>query len=302
MNKHATTDISPKLLTKLDPHSPAIKLTGPKTAAVKAGTIFDGVSFGADTAIIMPDVGLETGCDYGVMCTFDRAPQAVKLLGPVLAHDIYFAGFHFAPGSNAPARVGGDEIPAINPRSLWDLEYRPAADPRGMALCERFGLKFWGDIYLLGVDHHINGTSQFGATIADGDAPPVNPATGKKYRKLDYPTAVAVLAHHGKQPMSSDEFRAFAFGVTEKTSRAGDPRITGLDAARTSQDGAMQATGNLWVWGHDGDPDTPRASIFGGSWWSGEGAGSRFANLGIWPDNSSENIGARGRSDHLQLD
>lgn len=39
------------------------------------------------------------------------------------------------------------------------------------------------------------------------------------------------------------------------------------------------------------------ASIFGGSWINGENAGSRYANLDNWPDNSNENIGARGASD-----
>ncbi len=62
----------------------------------------------------------------------------------------------------------------------------------------------------------------------------------------------------------------------------------------------MQATGNLWVWGHDGDPDTPRASILGGSWFHDGYAGSRYANVDRWADYSAGNLGARGRSDHLQ--
>jgi hypothetical protein len=41
----------------------------------------------------------------------------------------------------------------------------------------------------------------------------------------------------------------------------------------------------------------PRPSIFGGSWLNNENAGSRYANLDNWPDNSNDNIGARGRSD-----
>ena len=46
----------------------------------------------------------------------------------------------------------------------------------------------------------------------------------------------------------------------------------------------------------------PRASIFGGSWINGRNAGSRYANVDNWPENSNDNLGARGRSDHLQLD
>lgn len=41
----------------------------------------------------------------------------------------------------------------------------------------------------------------------------------------------------------------------------------------------------------------PRTSIFGGSWMNGENAGSRYANLDYWPDNSDDNVGARGRCD-----
>lgn len=41
----------------------------------------------------------------------------------------------------------------------------------------------------------------------------------------------------------------------------------------------------------------PRASILGGSYWNDGNAGSRYANVDNWPDNSNENLGARGRSD-----
>jgi hypothetical protein len=41
----------------------------------------------------------------------------------------------------------------------------------------------------------------------------------------------------------------------------------------------------------------PRASIFGGSWINDGNAGSRYANVDNWPDNSNDNLGARGRSD-----
>lgn len=39
------------------------------------------------------------------------------------------------------------------------------------------------------------------------------------------------------------------------------------------------------------------ASLFGGSWINGSNAGSRYANLDYWPENSDDNVGARGRSD-----
>jgi hypothetical protein len=287
-------------LIKADPGSPVLKVTARDSIAIKAGTSFDGDHFPEDLAVMMPDGALEVGADYGVVMGSGGVPHAIKLLFASTA-DTCFAGFHFAPGGNAPARNGGDEIPAINPCSLWDLSFRPSCpDPRGMALVEMPGRRFWCDIYLTGANCHADGTSVFGATIADGDDRPIGAATGKKFKSFDYPTAVAVMASHGKQLLGLDEFFAAAYGVTEKTAHDGNPKVTGLDALRSSKFGLMQATGNMWVWGHDGDPDEPRASGFGGSWIAGSNAGSRYANVDGWPGNSNDNLGARGRSDHLQ--
>jgi len=160
--------------------------------------------------------------------------------------------------------------------------------------------RVWCDIYLLGKDHLKNGTSRHGVTIADGTDRPQNPAGGS-FSRFDYDAACAVMKHHGKQLLGAEEFFAAAYGVTEKTAVGADPKTTGLDAPRTSRFGLMQATGNMWVWGTDGHPDIPRASLFGGSWVDDSGAGSRCANLDYWPDNSYGSLGARGRSDHLQL-
>lgn len=41
----------------------------------------------------------------------------------------------------------------------------------------------------------------------------------------------------------------------------------------------------------------PRASIAGGSWLNDDNAGSQYANVDNWPDNSNDNLGARGRGD-----
>ncbi len=290
-------------LIKMDQNSPILKVIDRNTVAIKSGTSFDGDNFPKDLAVMMPAAGLDVGADYGVICGLGGVPQATKIVGEL--SDLCFAGFHYAPGGNATARAGGDDVPAINPFSLWDLNFRPACpDPRGMALVEAKGHKFWCDIYLTGANCAVDGTSKFGtskfgATIADGNDRPVDPS-GKKYKRFDYETAAAVVAAHGKGLLSLEEFFAAAFGVTEKTACNRDPEITGLDPPRTSKFGLMQATGNMWVWGHDGDSDEPRASILGGSWFNGGLAGSRYASVVYWADNSGGSLGARGRSDHLQ--
>jgi hypothetical protein len=298
MNVHAKNEATASLLSKADPNLPALIVTGPQSIAVRAGTIFDGHTFDVETSVLLPDTGLIAGADYVVAVS--RLGVAIAGAVEVPPSDVTFlGGFHFAPGGNAAARAGGDDVPAINPFSLWDVNFRPAcADPRGMTLVDGPRGRFWCDIYLLGVDHLERGTSKFGATIADGDDLPM--LGEREASRLDYETAVKVMAYHGKQLLALDEFFAAAFGVTEKTSCGRDPKKTKLDALRTSKWGVIQATGNLWVWGHDGDPDEPRGSVFGGSWLHDDSAGSRYALVDNWPGNSSEYLGARGRSDHLQ--
>lgn len=282
-------------LRKPDPRNAAFIVTGLTSLAIKAGTslVFGGaeVSFGVDAPI---DLHLPVaGRDYEIILNADGSLSAVESGWPDAVERPAFGGFHFAPGGNATARAGGDDVAQINPFSLWDRNFLPACgDARGMALVED---RRWVDIYMLGTDPEADGTSRFGVEIADGASPP------KGYKKLDYETAKAVMAKYGKQLLAAEEFFAATDGVSERTSQENDPQRTGLDAARTSRWGIMQATGNLWVWGNDGHPDDPRASIFGGSWSSGEDAGSRYAILGYWPAVSHDYIGARGRSDHLVL-
>ena len=287
------------MLIKRDKTSPAIKVSG-VGAAVKAGVTFRGVSFKKDAHIKAPAGGYAAGCDYVV--TIERGKPVAQLMKTASLPANAIGGFHFAPGGNAAGKAGGDSTPAINPYSIWDRNFRPACnDPRGMTLVDVPGKgRIWCDIYLLGKDHLENGTSRHGAAIADGNDRPQNPAGGS-FSRFDYDTACAVMKHHGKKLLGAEEFFAAAYGVTEKTAAQTEPKITGLDAQRTSQRGLMQATGNMWVWGTDGHPDMPRPSIFGGAWLSDESAGSRCADLGNWPGYSGDYIGARGRSDHLQL-
>ncbi|MBB3608628.1 hypothetical protein [Rhizobium sp. BK602] len=272
--------------------TPILATSAATTVAIRAGTVIeiDGQphAFGQETPIALDHIAV--GTDYGVSIDANGKPVAQALSGNPRDSG-FVAGFHAAPGGCALERNGSDAIPAINPYSLWDMDFRPACpDPRGMTLVEaKDGHRFWVDIYLLGVDYKEHGTSRHGIEIADG----------RSLDRLDFKTAAGIYASHGKRLLTYDEFRTAAFGVTERSSADRDPKTTGLDAARTSKFGLMQATGNLWVWGTDGDIDDPRPSLFGGSWLGGSVAGSRYADLGYWPGSSHGNLSARGGSDHM---
>ncbi|MGV1867176.1 MULTISPECIES: phage major tropism determinant [unclassified Rhizobium] len=279
-------------VTPLNTGAPILMVTGRSSLSIKAGTVIviNGKTSAFETDTPVRTIEMTPARDYAVTIDSDGAPFIVDVADTNPLQAEFPAGFHFAPGGCAEARVGGDNIPAINPHSVWDLGFRPAcADPRGMALVEADNCSFWCDIYLLGVNHRHVGTSVFGAEIADGQSLDL----------LDYKTASAIYEGHGKRLLTYAEFHTAAYGVTERSSAPRDPKNTGLDASRTSRFGLMQATGNLWVWGTDGDPDDLRPSIFGGSWFSGVNAGSRCADLDFWPENSKGSISARGACDHL---
>lgn len=289
------------VLHKLNASLPAIEVLD-GVLALRAGTTIEigGRSFAFSERASIPVEGSEVvGRDYVVGISDDGSLKAWAASQGEHDRSNVIGGVHYAPGGNAAARQGGDTTPAFNPLSCWDIKFRPAcADPRGMTFVASVPgsedvRPFWADIYLLAEGHEL-GTAGFGLTIADGSNPPAG------HTKLDFATAKAVLAQHGKSLPSVTEFFALAYGGTEKTAAGQDPKKTGLDAPRTSRCGIMQAFGSLYVWGHDGDPDERRACIFGGYWDNGGWAGSRRANVGSWPDSSDGWIGARGRSDHLQ--
>ncbi len=289
--EHDRTIAATVRITRRDLSAAILVATTANTVAIRAGTTIeiDGKSYVFEDETPVASGAMIAGIDYGVAIDEHGQPFVTALSGNPLS-GAFIGGFHFAPGGNARDRSGGDTIPAINPYSLWDRDFRPAChDPRGMAIVERRGRLFWVDIYLLGVDHKEDGTSRFGVEIADGASLDL----------LDFKTASRILAEHGKRLLTHDEFCAAAFGVTEKSSSDDDPEKTGLDATRTSKFGLMQATGNLWIWGTDDDPDDPRPSLFGGSWLGSSGAGSRCAGLDCWPGSSVGSFSARGGSDHL---
>ncbi len=264
------------------------------------------------TAISLPT--LTAGNDYAIYATTDG-----RLV----------ADLNWSAPSGEPAgttrKIGGFHVALtgeVLEYSLWDINYRPTCpDPRGMVCINGM---FWADIYLLGVNHHIDGTSRAGATIADGASPPKIPAIyggngSTAYGSLTWFETQDVLQSHGKRCPSWAEFSMLAFGVTEAAAVGADPVTTKHDSARRSRWGVEQATGNMWVWGADvqanangawGAITGGRGSVFhsgvtavllGAGWDSGAYSGSRSAGWNTSPSYSGGNIGARGLSDHLRL-
>jgi hypothetical protein len=281
---------------KADPDSVAFTAPTGSTVSLKAGTYIElaglGYVFAVATAVQMP--ALTAGTDYAIYLCNDGTLRADANFsaptGFTAATSRKIGGFHYAPGSNALAQAGGDAVAAINPYSLWDPKWRPAcADPRGMALVAD---TFWCDIYLLGVDHHTNGTSRHGVTIADGGSPPKVPAlfggNGTTTAVLTQYVAAEIMKSAGKGLLDYAEFSAAAYGVSEAVQRGTDPVTTGLsnnndggsnaDEKFTSKWGVVQAAGCMWTWGRDFSyrADGADAAAITGWSWKGLGRGSAY--------------------------
>ena len=232
---------------RLDPSAPILIATGPVTVAIRAGTSIDGVAFSDDTPVDLPE--LAAGTDYVVM--LDDGHPVARSWADVPPEGAVVGGFHFAPFGNAAARAGGNADPAINPYSCWDAAFRPAAaDPRGMTLVIVGGALEWQDIYILGTEHHRNGTSRFGAEIADGRNLPYRMDGAGRYEALNHAAAVEIYAAHGKALIGAEGFFAGAFGVQERKSRRQEPKLTGKAAGvpYVSRRGPFDATGTMWQW------------------------------------------------------
>jgi hypothetical protein len=179
-----------------------------------------------------------------------------------------------------PRAVGGfhvDSAGEIVPASIWDTKFRPAcADPRGMVFVPGAG---WVDIYLAGED----GTSRLGA---------------KLLRNVTWWDAVALLAKHGKQLLSVGEFSVAAAGVTENKTCDLRPEIAEHVEGLRSTAGLEQATGALYVWTRDIDSDK-WVLLSGGNWDTSDAGPRRLSSGGA--DYSYDDVGARGRCDHLSL-
>ena len=309
--------------------------TGSGSAEIKGGTTIDvsgiTVSFPSATNITMPS--LSAGTDYSVWVKDDGSIQASSSFSspPGGGNWRLIGGFHYAPGGNASAQMGGDTTPAINPYSFWDIRFRPACpDPRGMTLVAD---SFWADIYLLGVDHLVNGTSKYNVSIADASSPPKIPikfgGTGSStYSTLNWWEANEVLQSWGKRLPTYYEFAALAYGTTEATGSGGsDVPTTGVSGTGatnawnkfTSRWGVIQATGCMWICGGEfggGSAGTgwtantggrgstyqmENAVLLGGYWGHPTEGGSRCSIWNNSPANSANYIGARGVCDHLTI-
>lgn len=318
-----------RVFSKADSASVAFTKTGTGTVSLKAGTTVavGGVLlyYAVDTAVTMP--ALSAGVDYAIYACADGSLRASgnwsAPSGYTTANSRKIGGFHFSPGGNAAAQAGGDTTPTINAYSLWDLKWRPACpDPRGMTLVAN---GFWADIYLLGVDHLINGTSAYNVTIADGSSPPKIPSAfggngTLAYGSMTWHEAAEIMRAHGKRLPVYGEFAALAYGTTELSGAGSDPVSTILRAAYTSKWGVMLATGNLWVYGGNfgGGAATSaytadtggrgstfaieHVSWFGGSWTNTPQSGSRSSNWGNVASYSGNIVSARGVCDHLTID
>ena len=323
------------LFAKADSGSVVFTKTGAGTVSIKANTYIDVngtlITFSSATAVTMPT--LTAGTDYFIYVSTAGVIQAVAATGawptPVAsppANSIAIGGFHYAPGGNATGTAGGNTTAQVNEYSLWDLKWRPTAtDPRGMTLVAD---KFWADIYLLNQSPDTQGTSKYNVAIADGatggTTTAIIPAKfggngSTRYSVQDWWSTSECLGAYGKKLPTYGEFSQLAYGTTENSSNGSDPGSTTLIAAYTSKWGVIQASGVMWVWGHDfGGPyaaaswannnggrgqtyNLPNAAIFGGNWIIGVDSGSRSSAWNVSPAASNNDIGGRGVCDHLLL-
>lgn len=321
----ASVGSGPRLFSKANTAIVAFTKTGAGTAET-ATEIYAEVNgslltVASGTSITMPS--LTAGTDYAIwLATGGTLSATTSFTVPPSAGARHIGGFHYAPGGNAAAMAGGDTTPQINEYSFWDLKFRPACpDPRGMTLVAG---GFWCDIYLLGVDHLINGTSKYNVPIADGSSPPRRPTLfggdgTATYSTLTWWEAAEVMASHGKRLLSYADFAAAAYGTTENSSGGTDPGSTILRQAYTSKWGLMLATGNMYVWGDEFGGGAAGAAwaninggrgqvyqqenalILGGDWANAAFSGSRASNWSVSPSSSGGVIGARGRCEHLSL-
>jgi hypothetical protein len=161
------------------------------------------------------------------------------------------AGFHclcVAVGTISGHALTGFVAGDILPESMWDLSFRPACSPEGMAYDAKSDL--WVDIYLAS-GTGASTASAYNATITDSR------------NWMDF---VDDLGAVGKRLLTDPEFQLAASGSNEETNIAGsaDPVTTGghVDTAARrmiSSIGLEDCCGVMWQWLQDQsfrcDPD-----------------------------------------------
>lgn len=219
------------------------------------------------------------GADYGITMKDGLLRAAVLKRAP---GKTILGGFH----------VGLDGL--IVRHSIWDRGFRPkCADPRAMVFVPTVG---WVDIYLLNDRPYLHGTSSAGKQIADRLDPPTF-KDGEKASNLNWWTASAILAEHGKMLLSREEFTVAMEGVAEGKNNGVDPEKTGHSPGLKSKWGIEQATGCMYVWTRDINPQGPWVYLAGGYWASRVAGPRRFSD--DVPGDFWDGFGARGRCDHL---
>lgn len=307
-------------LAKSDPYSALLSKTGTFSVVAAQDFYVDNRLITSGTSVTMPGTPV-VGTDYALWVHPDGTLEATSNhVTPPVTDAVRVGGFHYAPGGCATGTSGGDSTPQTNEYSFWDLKFRvDAPDPRGMALVAG---GFWCAIYMLNADHIVNGVSAYGVAIADGSTPPKIPTqfggTGSNsFSSLTWYEAALCVSAHGLRMPTYQEHLAYAYGVTEATSRGSDPGSTGLDAPRTSKWGIMQATGNLYTWAQEfGGPYVaagwvantggrgstyyqPNAALLGGAWNEASNSGSGCATWNDAPSNSYYGVSVRGVGGHL---
>lgn len=326
---------------------PCLVKTAATALSVKAGTLVrlggDFKDFPVDTAVQMP-ASMIAGEDYGVWVTpagqvFAAANgrPAPHVLAPGQSGAVQIGGFHYglvAPGTTVAgggfattgvgmiwAQSDVDRIAGVNAHSIWDLNYRPKCDPRGMT---RASGGFWCDIYFCGTEHITNGTSRYNTDVASGTVLPKKPlAFGgngtTKYATMTWYEAHEIAFSHGKRLLTYQEFASAAFGVTEAQSLGGPLSTipaTARQAGYTSQCGGEQMAGHHWTrgaaahgvagtaWATGADRGqtygTPYVGIFGGARGAGSNAGSRCSSWDNPAWSTYWGTGLRAACDHYQ--
>lgn len=314
---------------KVDPTVVLFNKTGTGTAETQTVVYVEVngkiLEIASGTSVDMPS--LTTGTDYAIWAETDGSLQAsINHTSPPSTNARKIGGFHYAPGSNASGTSGGNTTSQINEYSFWDLKFRPdCPDPRGMTLVAD---SFWADIYLLGGDHHLNGTSKYNVSIADDSNFPKKPlnygGTGSNYEEPDWWGMAEVMQSHGKRLPTYDEYSALAYGTTEQSAAGGnDVPSTGVGSNWnnfTSKWGVIQSTGCLYIWGDHfgGGADSAvwnaatngRGSIYqqenavrmGGAWYRSSESGSRGSSWINHPMSRNVDVTARGVCEHYTID